>query len=293
VPTRWALHHVLGALRVPPPSDAAPRKQFSLESPSPVLTTRTTPPVHQRAGFLHTDDLLRTGGAPGGCGTTALAAVVQGRTLVVANTGDSRAVLCRRGRGIELSTDHKPPAELERIAAAGGFVDTDGYLNGCVSVSRALGDWQLCCANKQPLKTHPGEGTHAGGPLTAEPEMRVHDLTEEDEFLILACDGLWDVLSSQGAVELARQCLRQHNDPERLAGELAREALRRHSADNVTCVVVCFSSDPPPVRPPPLSSRQSSRMFQRSISQETLADLQRHLNGGEEAGDGSPLAMAS
>jgi protein phosphatase 2C family protein 2/3 len=242
------------------------------------LSTRT-----QRTGFLHTDELLRTGGAPGSCGTTALAALVLGRTLFVANTGDSRAVLCRRGRSIELSTDHKPPAEAERIASAGGFVDSEGYLNGCVSVSRALGDWQLCCANKLPLKTHPENG-HPSGPLTAEPDVRVHALTEEDEFVILACDGLWDVLSSQGAVELARQVLRQHNDPARLAAELAKEALRRHSGDNVTCVVVCFSPQPPPCRPPPLAGRPGSRIFQRSISQETLADLQRHLNG--DVGDG-------
>jgi protein phosphatase 2C family protein 2/3 len=222
-------------------------------------------------------------------------------------------VLCRRGKGLELSCDHKPFAEAARITAAGGFVDTEGYLNGVVSVSRALGDWHLTCENKRRLKAPPlDEGATGGDPaaataaapaagraaslLIAEPDVVVHQLTPEDEFLVLGCDGLWDVLSSQGAVEFARAGLRQHNNPSRLADELAKEALRRNSGDNVTCVVVCFTDEPPPSRPPPLSSRQGSRLF-RSISQEALADLQRHLNGDDVGAQdpretGSPLAVA-
>jgi len=240
----------------------------------------------QRAGFAATDELLRLGGAPGGSGTTALACVLVGRTLTVANAGDCRAVLCRRGRSLELSADHKPSSESEavRIRTAGGFVDGEGYLNGCVGVSRALGDWALHCASA------PDVGLKRLGLLSGEPEVRVHELSHEDEFLLLACDGLWDVLSSQGAVELARQQLRQHNDPARLAQELAREALRRHSGDNVTVLAVCLSLLPPPSRQPPPSARPSGRIF-RSISQEALSDVQRHLNTDEQGGEPeSPIA---
>ena len=61
-----------------------------------------------------------------------------------------------------------------------------------------------------------------GGPLTAAPEVRSHRITAEDEFLLLACDGLWDVASSQAAVTFVAAKLRAHNDPERCAAELVR-----------------------------------------------------------------------
>jgi len=237
----------------------------------------------QRAAFSETDEALRSHAASAHCGTTALAALLLGRTLYVANSGDSRAVLCRRGRAVELSVDHKPSSapELRRITAAGGFVDSEGYLNGAVAVSRALGDWQLLCpasaarGESKPLKAPPGA---AAGPLTGDAEVVCHALTGEDEFLLLACDGLWDVMSSQTAVELARQLLRQHNDPGRLAGELAREALQRHSGDNVTVLCVALAEAAPPARAPPPRSTSSARLFSRCFSAEQLGEVQKLLN---------------
>lgn len=168
-------------------------------------------------------------------GTTALTALILRRTVLIANAGDCRAVLGRRGRAVELSKDHKPncPSERLRIEKLGGVV-YDGYLNGQLSVSRALGDWHM----KGP------KGSAC--PLSSEPELTETLLTEEDEFLIMACDGLWDVMSSQGAVTMARKELMIHNDPERCARELVREALKRKTCDNLTVIIVCFSLDPPP-----------------------------------------------
>lgn len=83
-------------------------------------------------------------------------------------------------------------------------------------------------------------------PLIAEPELQVVSMTEEDEFLIMGCDGLWDVMSSQCAVTIVRKELMLHNDPERCSRELVREALKRNTCDNLTVIVVCFSQDPPP-----------------------------------------------
>ncbi|RAL54887.1 hypothetical protein DM860_013583 [Cuscuta australis] len=186
-------------------------------------------------------------------GTTALAALMLGRTTIIANVGDSRAVLGKRGRAIELSKDHKPNCTSERlrIEKLGGVV-YDGYLNGQLSVARALGDWHL----KGPKGSK--------GPLSAEPELEEVVLTEEDEFLIMGCDGLWDVMSSQCAVTMVRKELRAHNDPEKCARELVREALKRNTCDNLTVVVVCFSPDPPPQIEIPRFSRR------RSISAEGL-----------------------
>ncbi|XP_021284306.1 probable protein phosphatase 2C 27 [Herrania umbratica] len=186
-------------------------------------------------------------------GTTALTALIFGRTLIIANAGDCRAVLGRRGRAIEMSKDHKPNCTSERlrIEKLGGVI-YDGYLNGQLSVARALGDWHM----KGP------KGSAC--PLSAEPELQETDLTEEDEFLIMGCDGLWDVMSSQCAVTMARKELMLHNDPERCSRELVREALKRNTCDNLTVIVVCFSADPPPRIEIPQSR------VRRSISAEGL-----------------------
>lgn len=164
-------------------------------------------------------------------GTTALTALILGRLLLVANAGDCRAVLCRKGEAIDMSQDHKPTylSEKRRVEASGGYID-EGYLNGVLSVTRALGDWDM----KLPKGS--------ASPLIAEPELKQIVLTEDDEFLIIGCDGIWDVLSSQQAVSIVRRGLRRHDDPELSAKELVREALRLNTFDNLTVIVVCFST---------------------------------------------------
>ncbi|KAJ6758528.1 PROTEIN PHOSPHATASE 2C [Salix koriyanagi] len=171
-------------------------------------------------------------------GTTALAALVVGRLLVVANAGDCRAVLCCTGNAIDMSNDHKPACnrERERIEASGGHID-DEYLNGQLSVTRALGDWHI-----EGLKG--GNGSDCG-PLIAEPELMTRQLTEEDEFLIIGSDGIWDVFRSQNAVDFARRRLQEHNDPVMCSKDLVVEALKRKSWDNLAVIVVCFQSEPP------------------------------------------------
>ncbi|KAJ9183978.1 hypothetical protein P3X46_007770 [Hevea brasiliensis] len=195
-------------------------------------------------------------------GTTALAALVIGRLLVVANVGDCRAVLCRLGKAIEMSRDHKPicSKERKRIEASGGHV-YDGYLNGLLNVARAIGDWHM-----EGMK-----GTD-GGPLSAEPELMTIQLTAEDEFLIIGCDGLWDVFRSQNAVDFARRRLQEHNDPILCSKDLVDEALKRKSGDNLAVVVVCFRSGPPPNLVAPRSR------VHRSFSAEGLRELQSFLD---------------
>lgn len=197
-------------------------------------------------------------------GTTALAALVVGRLLVVANAGDCRAVLCRRGNAIDMSNDHKPMCskERKRIEASGGYV-YDGYLNGLLNVARALGDWHM-----EGLK---GSGSD-GGPLSAEPELMTRQLTEEDEFIIIGCDGIWDVFRSQNAVDFARRRLQEHNDPVMCSKDLVDEALKRKSGDNLAVIVVCFQSEPPRnlVAPRP--------RVHRSISADGLRELQSFLD---------------
>ncbi|KAH7439373.1 hypothetical protein KP509_04G058200 [Ceratopteris richardii] len=169
----------------------------------------------------------------GSSGTTAITVLILAREIFVANAGDCRAVLCRRGKAIEMSRDHKPHVERSRIEALGGYI-YDGYLNGYLSVARAFENWHI-----EGLK-----GVNC--PLIAEPEVRRVVLTPDDECMIIGCDGFWDVFTNGSAVAFARRRLQQHNDPEQCSHDLVDEALRRCSSDNLTVVTVCFQKSPPP-----------------------------------------------
>lgn len=207
-----------------------------------------------RNAFQKADNTLAdTKSLDSSSGTTALIALILGRTMLIANAGDSRAVLGKRGRAIELSKDHKPNATSEklRIEKLGGVI-FDGYLNGQLSVARALGDWHIKSAKGSK------------GLLISEPEFEEVVLSEEDEFLIIGCDGLWDVMSSQYAVTIVRKELMLHNDPEKCSKFLVKEALKRNCCDNLTVLVICFSHDPPPRIEIPKTTRR------RSISAEGL-----------------------
>jgi len=137
-------------------------------------------------------------------GCTALVACVRSQVMVVANAGDCRAVLCRGGRAINLSEDHKPnlPRELKRISAAGGSVQrrssgtvVSHRINGHLNLSRSLGD----LVYKRNVDLSPSEQM-----VSATPDIVVIERHPDDEFLLLACDGIWDVLGSQEAVDYVR-----------------------------------------------------------------------------------------
>ncbi|KAK3683102.1 mgpp2cl-1, protein phosphatase 2C-like protein 1 [Vermiconidia calcicola] len=144
------------------------------------------------------------------------------RVLYTANVGDARIVLCRNGKALRLSYDHKGSDENEgkRIAGAGGLI-LNNRVNGVLAVTRALGD-----AYMKDLVT--------GHPYTTETVIQ----PDIDEFLILACDGLWDVCSDQEAVDLVRNV----GDPQAASKNLVDHALGRFSTDNLSCMVVRFDS---------------------------------------------------
>ncbi|CAN0838595.1 Probable protein phosphatase 2C 54 [Linum grandiflorum] len=200
-------------------------------------------------------------------GTTALTAMIFGRSMLVANAGDCRAVLSRNGMAIEMSSDHRPCSirERSRVESLGGYVD-DGYLNGQLGVTRALGDWHL-----EGMKECQ---TGGGGPLIADPELKLITLTHEDEFLIIGCDGIWDVFSSQNAVHFARRRLQQHNDVKQCCKEMVEEAIKRGAIDNLTVVMVSFHME----APPPSTVVERGRV-RRSISAEGLHNLKCLLQG--------------
>lgn len=122
-------------------------------------------------------------------GSTAVCALISPNQIFVANCGDSRAVLCNNKRPTFSTQDHKPvlPSEKERIQRAGGSVMIQ-RINGSLAVSRALGDYEF--------KNVEGKGP-CEQLVSPEPEVFVIDRHEDDEFLVLACDGVWDVMSNE------------------------------------------------------------------------------------------------
>ena len=186
--------------------------------------------------------------------------------VVFANVGDSRAVASCSGTARDITVDHSPeaPSELARIKAAGGFVE-DGYVNGQLNVARALGNWAL------DIK----RGTDGcPGPLTAEPDLIDREVGEGEEFMLLASDGLWEVFTSQGAIDFAREYLRTHNDPQGCSEALVEEALRRDSTDNVSVVVLCFVEKIPAMR----TTSDSRDTLKRTLSTEAISTLSRTLS---------------
>ena len=134
-------------------------------------------------------------------GATSVVVVVRGDKVYCANAGDSRAVFCRKdGKAVDMSIDHKPmnDAERARIMKAGGFV-SEGRVNGSLALSRALGDFEY----KQNQNLTVEEQA-----VTALPEIKEFTIEQGDEFFILACDGIWDVLSSQECVDFVRERLK-------------------------------------------------------------------------------------
>ncbi|XP_022764050.1 probable protein phosphatase 2C 76 isoform X1 [Durio zibethinus] len=158
-------------------------------------------------------------------GSTASTAVLVGNHLYVANVGDSRTIISKAGKAIPLSEDHKPNRsdERKRIENAGGVVMWAGTwrVGGVLAMSRAFGNRML----KQFV--------------VAEPEIQDREMDEEIELLVLASDGLWDVVPNEDAVSLARA----EEEPETAARKLTETAFTRGSADNITCIVVRFRHD--------------------------------------------------
>lgn len=162
------------------------------------------------------------------CGSTACVGIhtldkSNKNCLWIVNVGDSRAVLCNKnGEALQLSVDHKPnlPEEKKRIEHLGGKITYDGsdWRIKTLSLSRAFGDLDCC-----PYVTHL-------------PNIYKYKIDSKDKFIILACDGLWDALSNQAAVEFIRD-LQFKSFQGNYAKELANYGLLKGSYDNITVII--------------------------------------------------------
>ncbi|CAL5390726.1 unnamed protein product [Camellia sinensis] len=154
-------------------------------------------------------------------GSTAVTAIlINGQKLVVANVGDSRAVICKNGVAKQLSVDHEPNRERTTIENKGGFVTKFPgdvpRVDGQLAVARAFGD--------KSLKEH----------LSSEPDVASEIIDDDTEFIILASDGVWQVMTNQEAVD----CIKNIKDAKSAAKHLTEEALARNSSDDISCIVI-------------------------------------------------------
>jgi len=182
-----------------------------------------------KQAFSELNEMIRSANKLGG--STALVAIFSEDKAYIANAGDSRAVLLKNNQTIALTVDHKPdtPTEEERIQNSGGCVTrvankmgkTIARLNGMLAVSRALGDLFL-----QPH-------------VTAEPEVYEFDLNANNQLLIMACDGVWDVLTNEETTELA---FSEFDNPELGAIKIRDTALAKGSGDNISVIVIKFQN---------------------------------------------------
>eukprot|EP01041_Mallomonas_annulata_P010828 gene10827-22588_t len=161
-------------------------------------------------------------------GSTGIVCVLRGRRLVIGNVGDSRAILLTGRKPVQLSTDHKPssPEEMRRIIALGGtVVNCMGVprVNGILAVARAFGNYGI---------------RHV---IKAEPDIFQRDVTAEDDFIVLASDGMWDVLRNKDVCDICYSLKGDGATAQRVAEELVRTALARGSMDNITCMVVAMT----------------------------------------------------
>uniref|UniRef100_A0A1D1YDN2 protein-serine/threonine phosphatase n=1 Tax=Anthurium amnicola TaxID=1678845 RepID=A0A1D1YDN2_9ARAE len=177
-----------------------------------------------RKGYQITDvKILEKAVDLGRGGSTAVTAIlINGERLVVANVGDSRAVICSHGVAKQLSVDHEPSKERQAIESKGGFVSNlpgdVPRVDGQLAVARAFGD--------HSLKAH----------LSSEPDVVDEIIDQETEFLILASDGLWKVMTNEEAVD----SIKTMKDAQAAAKHLTEEALSRKSKDDISCIVVTF-----------------------------------------------------
>jgi len=182
-----------------------------------------------KQAFKDTNNLVKKKKVDGGC--TALAVLFMGDKGYVANAGDCRAVLCKENKAIRLTKDHKPDdkEEEQRIKQLGGeitsFINREGKItsrvNGILSTSRAFGDFEMA-----PF-------------ITSDPDVQVFNYMDGCRFLILACDGLWDVLSDQEAVDIAMPYVKPgYYDCEQASKRLRDVAYARGSTDNISLMII-------------------------------------------------------
>ncbi|XP_005095194.2 protein phosphatase 1B isoform X1 [Aplysia californica] len=193
-----------------------------------------------KTGFLSLDEKMRSMpevmSGEDKSGSTAVCSIVSPKHIFFANCGDSRAVLCRNGKCAFATTDHKPvnPIEKERIQKAGGSVMIQ-RVNGSLAVSRALGDFEY-------------KNVEGMGPceqlVSPEPEIFVEERNPDDQFMVLACDGIWDVMTNDELCAFIEHRMKISGSLEDVCNQVVDTCLIKGSRDNMSIVLIAFEGAP-------------------------------------------------
>ncbi|XP_067935850.1 protein phosphatase 1E-like isoform X4 [Watersipora subatra] len=199
-------------------------------------------------------------------GTTGVAVLIEPNHLAVAWLGDSQALLVKSGRATEIMNPHKPECEEERarIEALGGSVVFFGTwrVNGNLAVSRAIGD-----IDYKPY-------------ISSDADSRNLPLDGSEEYIIVACDGLWDTVTFDEAVQLVYNHIQSGKAHKDVAEVLVRAAREEGSSDNITVTVVFLKSDlsvPVPTEHPPCDTPELSSDSSEEDESETIDDHESEI----------------
>eukprot|EP00468_Gymnochlora_sp_CCMP2014_P009325 CAMPEP_0167749854 /NCGR_PEP_ID=MMETSP0110_2-20121227/5651_1 /TAXON_ID=629695 /ORGANISM="Gymnochlora sp., Strain CCMP2014" /LENGTH=337 /DNA_ID=CAMNT_0007635079 /DNA_START=362 /DNA_END=1375 /DNA_ORIENTATION=+ len=188
-------------------------------------------------------------------GSTATVALVRKDRIIVANVGDSRAVLGRGEWAIDLSKEHRAYGDTDitwneicRIEETGAWVD-DGRVLDILGITRAFGDpdfkgegllglKRVCVDNGYWAKEFAENLEFSGDPIIVTPDVTEIAVTPEDSVLVVASDGLWDAYESEEAIWVCNDMLKKGESPQAIARTLCETAIEYGSEDNVAVVVI-------------------------------------------------------
>jgi len=195
-----------------------------------------TPEGKKEVGQLKSEDGKGDYQTESFAGCTANVVLIVDNEIYCANAGDSRCVLASKGQAVEMSHDHKPDNEIEkdRIQKAGGYI-SDGRINGNLNLSRAIGDLEY--------KKDDKIGVHEQL-IVAVPEVKKRQLTAEDDFFVIGCDGIWECMQNQDIVDFVSKRIKDKDKnlskvvEELLDNILASDTSTGIGCDNMTCIIV-------------------------------------------------------
>lgn len=187
-----------------------------------------------------------------GCTSNVIFINQQEKKIYVANAGDSRCTMCRGGKAVEMSQDHKPESqvEIDRITKAGSVI-TEGRVDGNLNLTRSLGDLKY----KHRENLTPEEQA-----ITANPDTYAFDLTDDIDFIIMGCDGIWEKKSNEEMVEYVYAKLKEESekanndyskiDLKKIVYDLLHDSIADDvkeaqgvGCDNMTCILIVFNKD--------------------------------------------------
>ena len=181
-------------------------------------------------------------------GCTACVCIIDNKDkkIYFANAGDSRVILCKNGIAYRMSIDHKPDLEIEknRIIKAEGWINGNGRVNGNLNLSRTLGD--LIYKNNNSKK--PQEQIISGYP-----DVIVEDMSKDNEFIIIGCDGIWDCIQEQDLIDIIKKKINDSGidknkiNLSNILGEICDNICAKTymveggiGCDNMTCLIIQF-----------------------------------------------------